>query len=190
MDIGDAAVDIVPHMKFLGFHIANILTWSMHISSTVKKAQPVLPAEANTSSAQPISPHYFLQRCHWECANQQQHLTERHWGERWRLQRGSLGVMLPPLGDLAEQQRLSRTTRITEDHNHPSLGLFSLQKTGLMLTVASEQPRCFVGVLSNLSTMACPLSTILSAEWDWYAGLPQELRTLLVCTLVSWYESW
>ena len=36
--IEDTDEEIVPHIKFLGVHVANNLTWSLHTSSTIKKA--------------------------------------------------------------------------------------------------------------------------------------------------------
>ena len=36
--INSAAVETVEHMKFLGVHMSDRLTWSLHTSSLVKKA--------------------------------------------------------------------------------------------------------------------------------------------------------
>lgn len=46
--IKDTAVEIVQHIKFLGVHVTNNLTWSLHTSCSQKGSPtPALPVEAN-----------------------------------------------------------------------------------------------------------------------------------------------
>uniref|UniRef100_A0A3B1K1K8 Reverse transcriptase domain-containing protein n=1 Tax=Astyanax mexicanus TaxID=7994 RepID=A0A3B1K1K8_ASTMX len=138
--IRDTAVEIVPDMKFLGVHMANNLTWSLHISSVVKKAHQRLhflrrlkrsnlsPSVLTTFYRGAIESVLTSSISLWyESSSTSDKKALRR---VVRIAERIVGATLRPLGDLAKQRCLMRATNIIKDQTHPSHGLFSLLPSG------------------------------------------------------------
>ncbi|KAK0155262.1 putative RNA-directed DNA polymerase from transposon BS [Merluccius polli] len=141
--INDAAVELVSSTKFLGVQITDTLTWSLHTSALVKRAQQHLHFLRRIRRANlppPILTTFYrgtiesiLTSCisvwfgpcnasDWKCVERVVRTAER-----------IIGTALPSIHDTACRRCLTRAQSITKDPSHPHHGLFSLLPSGKRL---------------------------------------------------------
>uniref|UniRef100_A0A669DN75 Reverse transcriptase domain-containing protein n=1 Tax=Oreochromis niloticus TaxID=8128 RepID=A0A669DN75_ORENI len=138
--INGAAVERVSSFRFLGVHLAEDLTWSVHINKTVKKAQQRLFFLRRLKRFG-MSPRIL--RTFYRCAiesiltgcittwygNSTAHNRKALQRVVWCAER-IIGGELPSLQDIYRKRCLRKAGRIIKDSSHPSHKLFRLLPSG------------------------------------------------------------
>uniref|UniRef100_A0AAX7TT88 Alkylated DNA repair protein AlkB homologue 8 N-terminal domain-containing protein n=1 Tax=Astatotilapia calliptera TaxID=8154 RepID=A0AAX7TT88_ASTCA len=138
--INGAAVERVSSFRFLGVHLAEDLTWSVHTNKTVKKAQQRLFFLRRLKRFG-MSPHIL--RTFYHCAIESiltgcittwyGNSTAYNCKALQRVVRCSeriIGGELPSLQDIYRKRCLRKAGRIIKDSSHPSHQLFRLLPSG------------------------------------------------------------
>uniref|UniRef100_A0A669DS43 Alkylated DNA repair protein AlkB homologue 8 N-terminal domain-containing protein n=1 Tax=Oreochromis niloticus TaxID=8128 RepID=A0A669DS43_ORENI len=138
--INGAAVERVSSFRFLGVHLAEDLTWSVHINKTVKKAQQRLFFLRRLKRFG-MSPRIL--RTFYRCAIESilTGCITTWYGNSTAYNRKALqrvvrcseriiGGELPSLQDIYRKRCLRKAGRIIKDSSHPSHKLFRLLPSG------------------------------------------------------------
>ncbi|XP_053702104.1 uncharacterized protein LOC128747907 [Synchiropus splendidus] len=125
--INDRAVEMVSTTKYLGVHITDDLSWSLHTSSLAKKAQQRLHFLTTFYRGTIES---LLTSCIsvWSGS-----CSASDWKSLQRVVRTAekiTGTPLPAIKDIADVRCLSRAQRIIADSTHANYALFSLLPSG------------------------------------------------------------
>ena len=138
--INKTAVEVVSKTKYLGMHITDDLSWSLHTSSLAKKAQQrlhFLRRMRRASLPPPILTTFYrgtIESLLTSCISVWSgSCRASDWKSLQRVVRTAekiIGTPLPPIKDIADSRCLSRAHRILSDPTHPQHGLFSRLPSG------------------------------------------------------------
>ena len=143
LKIGAETVERVPSFKYLGVHLAEDLTWSMHSEATLKKARQrlfflrrlgkfrVSPSILRTfySSAVESVLTGCISAWFGSCTLRDRTALQRVVRSAER----TIGGPLPALEDIHTKRVTSRALSIMKDSSHPNCGLFTYLKSGRRL---------------------------------------------------------